>query len=108
MEKWGSFDAGHTIGAFGSEGGTILLDEEHADGARITIERGGQTAPFAITCGVYGSMVHTRFFATEAEARDQCDKMKAALSELIAALHEGEGELKAAGEACSRFVDRFP
>jgi hypothetical protein len=32
-----------------SEGGFVLADEEHADGARITLECNAPVAPFAIT-----------------------------------------------------------
>ena len=41
----------------GSEGGIILQDEEYEGSCRITLER---CRPYdAITCGVYGDMVHT-------------------------------------------------
>ena len=52
---WHAYGNGTSTGMKGSEGGTIVLDEEHSDGARITLEQGGHTAPWAITCGVYGS-----------------------------------------------------
>jgi uncharacterized membrane protein len=61
---WHPFDDGGTIGTLGSESGTILRDDEHEGGARITLERDGCSAPFAITCGVYGSMVHTRQYGS--------------------------------------------
>lgn len=60
MTGWIPFENGTTVGTTGSEGGTILRDELHPDGARITLER--TASQFAITCGVYGWMVHTRFF----------------------------------------------
>ena len=69
--NWEAFEQGTTVGTTGSEGGTILLDEAYED-ARITIERGGYSAPFSITCGVVDWLVHTRFFLTEAEARQAC------------------------------------
>ena len=65
---WHPFANGSSLGERGSEDGTIVLDEEHSDGARITLEQGGHVAPWSITCGVYGSMVHTRFFVTHGEA----------------------------------------
>lgn len=108
METWRPFDSGSSVGAVGSEGGRIVLDEQHPGGARITIERGGHTAPFSITCGVYGWMVHTRFFTTEAEARDECAAMKTALSDLVVTLNGTEGDIEAAGAMCARFVERFP
>jgi hypothetical protein len=87
---WQVFDKGSSLGQRGSERGEIIRDEEHSVGARITIERGGSLAPFAITCGVYGWMVHTRFFSTEAEARSEYDKMKASLSEILEPLNYRE------------------
>jgi hypothetical protein len=108
MNTWGSFDSGGTLGGIGSESGVILLDDEHPDGARITIERDCHASPFAITCGIYGWMLHTRFFSTEAEARQQCGEMKQALVELMSVLNEIGTEGSGAGDACSRFVARFP
>ncbi len=103
--EWGPFDSGKSLGSRGSEGG-IVLDDELDAGARITIEHGGHTAPYSITCGVYGCMAHTRFFSTEAKVSEQCDEMKAALSELLEALEKGG--LESAGDLCSGFVERFP
>ena len=103
---WHAFADGTSTGTKGSEGGIITLDEEHPDGARITLEQGGQTAPWAITCGVYGLMVHTRFFADRPTAEAEYEAMKPALhavvSQLSAADPAGQGYL------ASNFVDRFP
>lgn len=41
----------------GSEGGIVLLDDEYQQLCRITLEFCGHY--YAITCGVYGDMVHT-------------------------------------------------
>jgi hypothetical protein len=57
---WKALD---TIGTGGSEEGIIQKDEEYDGSARITLEtcpRYGDGS-YAITCGVYGSMVHTAF-----------------------------------------------
>lgn len=56
------------IGKRGSEEGIIISDLEHSDGARITIEKDGLTAPFSVTLGVYGGLMHTDFFSTRSEA----------------------------------------
>ena len=45
--------------SIGSEGGTIIADEEYKESCRITLERCERYD--AITCGVYGSMMHTTF-----------------------------------------------
>jgi hypothetical protein len=104
--EWYPFESGKSLGSRGSEDGVIVLDDELDAGARITIEHGGQVAPYAITCGVYGCMVHTRFFSTETEARVQCEAMKLALAELVSSLVEA-GDASA-GDLCARFVERFP
>ncbi|MCD8354240.1 MAG: hypothetical protein LUC47_08020 [Clostridiales bacterium] len=60
-------------GDIGSEGGIVLLDEEYKDQCRITLER--CRAYYAITCGVYGSMVHTAF-CDEKEYQLKYERMK--------------------------------
>ena len=81
--NWEPFNSGETIGTLGSEGGITLLDDEHLSGARITLERGGGIAPFAITCGIYGCFFHTTFLSSEVEGREKFDKMKGRLDALI-------------------------
>lgn len=95
---WHKFQDGSSIGREGSEGGVIVLDEEHADGARITVERGGH-APWSITCGVYGSMVHTRLFTDRVEAMAEVDPMKRGLGAILSEDDDGR---------FSEFVARFP
>lgn len=46
-------------GQVGTEGGTILMDEEYEGACRLTLEQCSQH--YAITCGIYGAMVHTAF-----------------------------------------------
>lgn len=46
-------------GSIGSEGGIVLADEEYKGACRITLEKCEKYC--AITCGVYGAMVHTAF-----------------------------------------------
>ena len=63
-------DIEETIGETGSESGKIIYDIENNNGARITIEKETDIAPFAVTLGVYGIMFHTDFFPAESEARN--------------------------------------
>lgn len=63
--KWMPFENGTTKGTPGSEQGTIVLDDEYQESARITIERGGTAAPWSFTCGIYGLFVHTAFADSE-------------------------------------------
>jgi hypothetical protein len=82
--EWYAYDGGNTIGRNGSEEGVILRDEEHPDGARITLERDARAIPFAITCGIYGWMVHTHYCGTLAEAERDYAAMKAELAGILA------------------------
>lgn len=82
-EQWEPFDQGATLGGKGSENGTTLFDEEHVDGARITLEENGYQ-PYAITCGIYGMLfVLTTFASTLAEAKEKYERMKYDLSEFF-------------------------
>ena len=66
-----------------SEGGTVVRDEVHPDGARVTQERDGRTAPWSITCGIHGLMVHTVFCADEPSARATYDALKADIERIL-------------------------
>ena len=92
--SWYPFDNGVTLGQPGSEGGAIVRDDEYPLGARITLERAAHIAPFAITCGIYDCMMHTRFFAGETEAALEYERMKEALSAIL----ERAGDVEVADE----------
>lgn len=105
---WLSFDGGRTIGKSGSETGAILLDEEHADGARITLEGDARIAQFSITCGIFGWMVHTRFFVNEGDARRAYEDMKQALDKIIQSIPlESDPDHDTKMEATTRRIDEF-
>ncbi len=111
--SWQPYENGQTIGQNGSESGVITLDEEHVDGSRITLERDSPTAPFAITCGIYGWMVHTRYFSSEEEARSAYAGMKVDLARilnLIPYVDDPSGDEKIPGvvDALEEFIRRFP
>ena len=110
MGEWYLFDGGRSIGQRGSEGDSILRDEEHPDGSRITLEGGGKS--FSITCGIYGWMVHTRFFSDETEAQNAFDEMKAGLVNILNIIPlEGESadaKMEAVTDALTDFIERFP
>ena len=110
---WRSFENGHTIGSVGSENGLILRDDEHSLGARITLERDTRVAPFAITCGVYGWMFHTRFFSDSSEAEAQFSLMKAALAQILQVIPlvsdpAKAPKMRAVRDALDAFVQRYP
>ena len=100
---WGPFDSGSTVGTSGTEDGVIVADDEHSAGARITLERDCRIATFAITCGIYGAMVHTRFFNDETHATQQFDEMKAALADICE-----QPDAAAGDDVLASFVHRYP
>lgn len=67
-------------GDTGSEGGAVLADEEYKGECRITLEKCQRY--HAITCGVYGDMVHTAFFG-ERDAYAKYEEMKKDLQKFI-------------------------
>ena len=111
--SWQPFEGGTSIGERGSEGGIILRDDEYRGEARITLERGDRSSSFAITCGVYGWMVHTRFFSTLAEAEGEYALMQPELAAIADAQPlttdpDLRARMHAVSDAIGRFVDRFP
>ena len=66
--------------SIGSEGGTIIADEEYKESCRITLERCERYD--AITCGVYGCMMHTAF-CDKSHSQEVFDNMKKDLEEFI-------------------------
>jgi hypothetical protein len=108
---WNPFDNGATLGQNGSEEGIIVRDEEHSLGARITLERAASVAPFAITCGIYGWMMHTRFFSSEADAESQYDLMKNSLSVLLEAAEQTadtDGGRQVLLDGVEEFIGSYP
>ena len=69
-----------TPGESGSEGGLVFEDEEYKDSCRITLEK--CASYYAITCGVYGAMVHTAF-CDEDNYTETYEAMKKDLAEFI-------------------------
>lgn len=112
MSAWTPFEDGTTIGIKGTEGGTVIADEQHDGGARITLERDCLRAPFAITCVIYGWAYHTRFLADDATAKQAYTDMKTGLEGIVRLLPPGDGEETPDAEkmerAVSDFVERFP
>ena len=108
---WHPYESGVTIGSPGSEKGLIVLDDQHPANARITLERDGETAPFAITSGLTGWFFHTVFFSTEDEAQNAFKSMKAALEHIIVLVPSttefNREDAKIVEEAIQDFVMRF-
>ena len=108
---WSPYEGGASLGQPGSEQGVVVRDEEHELGARITLERAARAAPFAITCGIYGWMMHTRFFSSQDEAETQYGLMKNSLGALLEAAEQTAGEDGGRGilmEGVEKFVETYP
>ena len=109
--SWRPSEDGATLGQTGSEQGITLRDEEHVLGARITLERDTETAPFAITCGIYGWMMHTRFFGSAEEAQTQYELKKNSISEILEAAEKTaatDGGRQVLMDSVDRFVEIYP
>jgi hypothetical protein len=105
---WSPFKQGASIGTLGSEAGVIILDDELRDEARITLEGAGATSPFAITCGIYGWMVHTRFFSSESEALSAFEAMKLGLSRILETIpFEHDPEFSQAMATATGLIEEF-
>jgi hypothetical protein len=108
---WKLFDNGATVGQRGSEGGVIVCDEVHEAGARATLERDCGSAPWTVTCGIYGWFFHTRFLGSEAEAEfpAMLDGLAAIVDSIPRVDDPGaDAKMGTVGEAISEFVARFP
>lgn len=99
---WTKAVHGKTIEQVGSENGVIILDEEYLCASRITLERDGIIAPYSITCGVYGLMVHTAFAGQETEAMEKYDGMKKELQEFV-----DSDDDDISGDWCEQFANRW-
>ena len=106
MSNWLAFDDGRSIGKVSTEGGVILLDDEHELGARITLKRG--SGYVSISCHIYGWTDHTRFFGSLMEAQREYAAMKAALGGVVNVIESAGSKDIKVWEAISIFVRRFP
>ncbi len=70
FEKWLSLT--QHLGQEGSEGGTIVNDDELPGISRVTIERKTNLETgsnyFGVTIGLYGTLAHTAFFSSLEDA----------------------------------------
>ena len=96
---WNAYKSGKTIGDFGSEQGIIIQDEEHSEGARLTLESDGATAPFSITTGVYGEFFYTTFLSSKKEAESIFKMMKVEIDRYLMSERDSEW--------VEKFVERY-
>lgn len=94
---WKSLYIADTVG---SEGGIIIADEEYKNSCRITLEKCEKF--YAVTCGVYGAMVHTAFSDAD-NYQALYDEMKKELQEFIDKETTEKEELDFYDHFCSKF-----
>ena|SRR5688572_13290760 len=104
MSNWSSYNFGKSIGATG-EGGVILYDEEHTDGARITLKRAKSYV--SVSLNIYGWMDHTRFFNSDMDAQREYRAMRTTINTVLDLINNEASDIKI-WEAISEFVRRFP
>ncbi len=90
------------IGKKGSEGGIVLRDEEYDNSCRATLEKCSEC--YAVTCGVYGCMVHTAFFGEE-EFETKYEAMQQELQNFVD--HMDEMSSKERSDFYGSFCDRY-
>jgi hypothetical protein len=96
--NWIQFKAGGELGQKGSEGGIIVRDEEHLEGARITLEKDGDITPYSITLGIYGLMFHTHFCSTLEAGNHYFERCKLKIEEILSLYGEDDERCQAAME----------
>ena len=111
--SWQAFKGGETLRTLGSEGGEIVADDEHPEGARITLESKCKHVPFAITCGIYGWFVHTTYASTLSEAERTYRAMRAELERIVRSIPAADASdvqerMRVVSDDISSFVARFP
>ena len=101
-------------GPRGSEGGVVVADEEYRGASRITLERdvSSRTAA-AITCGIYGWMMHTRRFSNLETAHQAYDAMKIELARIVDNIPlesepDGRNRFPEIIKAIGAFVEKYP
>lgn len=99
---WKSFKDGLSLGTYGSENGKIIKDEEYDNDARITLEKDGYTAPFSITCGIYGLFFHTAFCSNYESATKKCEEMKQDIERILVVLSDDN-----MSEILESFVNKY-
>ena len=107
---WNDFESGASLGTRGSEGGRIIHDQEKTGWARITLEESCRKIPFAITCGLYGWMVHTRYVSDLPKANAEFEAMRHELEQIVTQIQNTPSSdlAKKVAQLCEEFVSRYP
>jgi len=106
MSNWQPYNHGRSIGVKGSEGSTIVRDEEHPLGARMTIKQGQDYV--SVSCNISGKIDHTRFFKEMRAAEIEYANMQKELMRVMDAISSAKAADIKVWEKISGFVARFP
>ena len=106
MSNWLPYNRGRSIGIKGSEGGTIVRDEEYPLGARMTIKQGKDYV--SVSCNISGMIDHTRFFKGMRAAEREYSTMQAELAKVMDSISIAKAADIKVWESISEFVARFP
>lgn len=106
MSKWKPYNRGRSIGIKGAEGSTIVRDEEHPLGARMTIKQGNDYV--SVSCNISGKIDHTRFFKEMRGAEREYANMQKELAKVLDAISTAKAADIKVWETISGFVARFP
>ena len=108
---WSGYDDGYSVGMVGASGGAIVRDEKHKSGARVTLEAETSFAAFAVTCGIYGWMFHTRYLTQENAAFAAYKEMREELEKVLESMPSDEGaseeNREEFAEELEMFVEKF-
>lgn len=105
---WSDFDNQKSISTKGSENGLIILDIEHSDGARITLEKDSGDIPFAITTGIYGLMFHTTYASSREQAVTFIETIKSITETIFELLETPENERDQKwNHRCNELIDQI-
>ena len=105
--SWGAYEMGSTIGQIGSEEGVIIKDEELKSAARITLESHARQIPFAITCGIYGRLLHTHYVDKEDVAMKDYKNMKLEIEKIVQLFELDESSREQIPFLLDDFIHKF-
>lgn len=88
MHKWIAYSDGKTLGLQGTQGGTIIFDDEIPNHCRLTIEKKSDDFYIRI-CDIYTDSFRFSFFSSEAAAVKSCQELKDDMLDLILTHPEG-------------------
>ena len=88
MYEWIAYSNGKTLGLQGSQGGTVIFDDELPNYCRLTIEKMSDDFYIRI-CDIYTDSFRFSFFTSEIAAVESCKELKVEMLDWILTHPEG-------------------